>query len=108
MSVIEAHEDANLEPPVLQALLALPLLHAEDVVLQEQARTYLQRKQTEMAALALCAGLIERMLEACEVNLQALKTFGHFPQRNAAYGRPTSEEEQQFLNSLQGRQALIR
>ena len=84
-----------------QLFVMMPLVHAEDLGLQERA-------------VELARGLLERAPEALRETWQTgyartqhyravIARFGRFPQRNAILGRPSTSEELAFLEEEQQR-----
>lgn len=87
-ALARGHDLAVPEPE--RQFFYLPFMHAEDLGLQDRC-------------IALFAG---RMPETGAGNLpharahrEIIRRFGRFPYRNAALGRPTSAEEQAFLDA---------
>ncbi len=88
--------DRRLEP-VEAAFLYMPFEHSEDLQMQQRS-------------LALFRGLVERAPQAQRdlmKNFESyalrhhriIERFGRFPHRNAILGRPTTDEERQYLES---------
>jgi uncharacterized protein (DUF924 family) len=74
-------------PKELQNFFYLPFEHSEDLADQERC-----------IALNKAAGDIEN-LKWAEIHADIIRRFGRFPHRNAALGRATTSEENDFLNS---------
>lgn len=72
--------------PALQVFFYLPFAHSEDLADQERA-------------VALCARLGQPNLGHAEHHRDIVKRFGRFPHRNAILGRPTTAEEQDYLDN---------
>lgn len=77
-------------PPDRRIFLYMPLMHAEDVPLQE-------RSVERFTAL----GNAENLAYAV-AHRDAIAAFGRFPGRNAALGRETTAEEQAWLHANGG------
>lgn len=77
-------------PPERRAFLYMPLMHAEDVPLQELS-----------VAKFEALGRVENLSFARD-HRDVLVRFGRFPGRNAALGRSTTAEEQQWLEAHDG------
>jgi uncharacterized protein (DUF924 family) len=74
-------------PAVLRGFFYLPLMHSEDLADQERC-------------LALYRALGQpEALRFAEIHADVIRRFGRFPHRNAALGRPSSAEEQAFLDA---------
>src|SRR5690606_34149189 len=93
---IERGHDREL-PTFHRAFVYLPLMHAEDLAMQER-----QVEQFE----ALLASSPPELRSACENFLHFAKLhrdivarFGRFPHRNAILGRPSTAEETAFLET---------
>ncbi|MYM69392.1 DUF924 family protein [Pseudoduganella sp. FT55W] len=92
LDMIEAGDD-QLLPPLQRAFVYLPLEHAEDMAMQEQA-------------VALFTGLAETgagnqglagMLDFAKRHREVIHRFGRFPHRNAILDRPSTPAELAFL-----------
>jgi uncharacterized protein (DUF924 family) len=92
LDMIEAGDD-QLLPPLQRAFVYLPLEHAEDMAMQEQA-------------VALFTGLAETgaghqglagMLDFAKRHRDVIRRFGRFPHRNAILDRPSTPAELAFL-----------
>lgn len=87
--MIEARNDQAL--PVLQRwFVYLPLMHAEDLAVQDQSVRLYTTLQAEDARLASALDYAKRHREV-------IQRFGRYPHRNAALGRTSSAEERAFL-----------
>ena len=79
----------DLATPVdLRLFFYLPLTHSEDLADQAEAVTLTE-------ALERAGGENAR---SARVHRDIIARFGHFPHRNAALGRETTDEEQGFLD----------
>jgi uncharacterized protein (DUF924 family) len=68
----------------LQAFFYLPFGHSEELADQERA-------------VELCARLGGRNFEQAQHHRDIVRRFGRFPHRNAILGRPTTQEEADYL-----------
>ena len=84
---IDAGWDMQIEPPARQ-FFYLPLMHAEDLALQNQCIALFSNRMPDSDSNGE-HGLAHRNIIA---------KFGRFPYRNAALGRPTTPQEQAFLD----------
>ncbi len=73
-------------PPDLRTFFYLPFEHSEDIADQQRA-----------IALYNAMGDADS-LKWAKLHADIIRRFGRFPHRNAALGRPTTEEEQKFLD----------
>lgn len=83
---IERGADLRVEPQ-LRSFIYLPLMHAENIADQER-----------------CVALFEKLgnedgLKFAHIHADIIRRFGRFPHRNAALGRDTTPDEQDFLDS---------
>ena len=96
LQTLVQHEDRQL-PWVGRVFLYMPLMHAEDLALQEQS-------------VACFAQLVASAPDALKPKLQGnldfalqhqaiIARFGRFPYRNAVLGRASSAEEDDFLRN---------
>jgi uncharacterized protein (DUF924 family) len=76
----------NVIPKEVRSFMYLPLMHSETLADQEQS-----------LALYRAEGDPENMKYA-EHHADIIRRFGRFPHRNAILGRPTTPEEQVFLD----------
>ena len=84
-AAIEAGFDRQVEPD-LRNFFYLPFEHSEDLADQDYA-------------LALCAEAgVEDDVKWAGIHRDIILRFGRFPHRNAALGRKTTAEEQEFLD----------
>lgn len=68
----------------LQKFFYLPFAHSEDLADQERA-------------VELCGHLGGRDLSQAQHHRDIVRRFGRFPHRNAILGRPSTQEEEQYL-----------
>ena len=88
--MIDARNDLAL--PVLQRwFVYLPLMHAEDLAVQEQSVRLYTTLQAEDARLASALDYAKRHREV-------IQRFGRYPHRNAVLGRTSTAEELQYLS----------
>lgn len=70
-------------------LFYLPFLNSEDESNQRLALFYIRERAKE-----------EKWLSLAEQNFELVQRFGRFPQRNPILGRPTTPEEEAFLQAM--------
>ena len=86
--------DARL-PVVGRLFMYMPLMHAEDLALQEEcvARFTMLQQQAPAPLRDTLAGNLRYAI----LHRDIVARFGRFPHRNAALGRPSTAEETAFL-----------
>jgi uncharacterized protein (DUF924 family) len=84
---------------------SLPLSHAEDRILQERGLAYAERVLAE--APVAVRPFYERAVEMARKHHDVVTRFGRFPTRNATLGRPSSPEENSYLEELKITGAFI-
>jgi len=97
-SMVDAAEDLAL-PPLQRAFVYLPFEHAEDMAMQEQAvalYTRMENDERDVASAPTVKG-IAGMLDYAQRHREVIRRFGRFPHRNAILNRPSTDEEQAFL-----------
>lgn len=72
--------------PALRNFLCLPFMHAEDLAVQREALDLYRQHAPDSMHWA-------------QVHHDIIARFGRFPHRNAALGRITTPEEQEFLDA---------
>lgn len=77
-------------PPVQRAFAYMPFEHAENLSLQERAVILFDK-------LAASATGFDSMLDYARRHHAVIRRFGRFPHRNAILGRPSTPEEQEYL-----------
>ncbi|MDF3065152.1 MAG: rane protein [Polyangiaceae bacterium] len=97
LAMLERGAMASLDSEA-QLFVMMPLLHAEDVVMQaravELADGLVRREAREELRPAWAVGA-----ERARHYQSVIARFGRFPHRNAILGRATSGEEQAFLDA---------
>lgn len=86
-------------PPLQRAFVYLPFEHAEDMAMQEQAvalYTRMENDERDSASAATSKG-IAGMLDYALRHREVIGRFGRFPHRNAILNRPSTAEEQAYL-----------
>ena len=98
LAALAAGEDEALAR-VGRVFLCMPLMHAEDLTLQERCVKYFTalHDNSPPALREKLAGNLHFALE----HRDTIERFGRFPHRNAALGRESSEEEKAFLENGQ-------
>lgn len=85
---------------VQRMFLYVPLMHSENLTIQQA----MVARFESLVALAASrspqnVGFFEFALDYARRHRQVVETFGRFPHRNAILGRPTTDEEQAFLDA---------
>lgn len=88
------HLDRGL-PVERRHFLMLPLLHAEDLALQD--RFAVAMREIHDAAEPWQQPMLAMGLEQSQKYREVIARFGRFPHRNEALGRPSTPEETAFL-----------
>ena len=83
--------------------LVMPLLHAENLALQE--RSVIELQAVFDAALPWQQEMLKMGLEQAHKYRDLIARFGRFPHRNAVLGRTSTKEEEQFLVDWQAKMA---
>lgn len=78
-----------------KTFLAMPLLHAEDLGLQERLATILEGFGADVPTPY--GPMHEAQVEQSEKYREVIRRFGRFPHRNEILGRPSTPEELEFL-----------
>ena len=97
-ALVDADEDPAL-PPLQRAFVYLPFEHAEDMAMQEQAvalYTRMENEERDVVSEATLKG-IAGMLDYAQRHREVIRRFGRFPHRNAILNRPSTAEEQAYL-----------
>jgi uncharacterized protein (DUF924 family) len=84
-------------PWVGRSFLYMPLMHAENLALQEEAVRRFGLMQAE--APPEIRNSIEAQLKSALEHRDIIAQFGRFPYRNKVLGRPNSPAEDEFLRS---------
>jgi uncharacterized protein (DUF924 family) len=92
LDMIDAGEDQTLAP-FERAFVYLPLEHAEDLAMQEQAVALF----TRLAEAEAGDEAIASMLDYARRHRDVIKRFGRFPHRNDILQRASTPAEQEFL-----------
>lgn len=97
----EAYEAGrSLKLPAAHAVFSLmPLMHAEDLKTQDQSVEAFEKLYNSHAGSSVQASLELNVAEAHR-HRSVIQRFGRFPRRNAALGRPSTEDELNFLKDL--------
>ncbi|AXA93153.1 DUF924 family protein [Massilia sp. YMA4] len=77
-------------PPVQRAFAYLPFEHAENLSLQERSVILFDK-------LNASASGFDTMLDYARRHYEVIRKFGRFPHRNAILGRPSTLEEEEYL-----------
>ncbi|WP_439520175.1 DUF924 family protein [Hydrogenophaga sp.] len=81
--------------PVGRVFLYMPLVHAENLALQDEAVARFQ--QLHDSSEAALREKLARNLHFARLHRDIVLRFGRFPHRNAALGRESTDEERTFL-----------
>ena len=90
--------DATLEP-VERIFFYMPLMHAEDLEVQEEGVSSFRRLRAEAPADQLA--IFESSLDAAVEHRDLIARFHRFPHRNRALARDSSADEARWLASHQ-------
>ena len=85
LAAVVAGFDQQIDDAGMRAFFYMPFMHSES--LDDQHR-----------CVALCAALNEDQARYAVHHREIIERFGRFPHRNAALGRSTTAQEQQFLD----------
>jgi uncharacterized protein (DUF924 family) len=91
---IDAGEDRSLAP-LERSFLYMPLVHAEDVAVQDRAVALFE--ELASAAPPDLAGYLESAAKFARAHRDIVARFSRFPHRNAILGRDSTAEEAEFL-----------
>jgi uncharacterized protein (DUF924 family) len=97
-AMVDAGQDVAL-PPLQRAFVYLPFEHVEDITMQELAvalYTGLENEERDVVSAATLKG-IAGMLDYAQRHREVIRRFGRFPHRNAILDRPSTAEEQAYL-----------
>ena len=82
-------------PLVGQVFLAMPLMHAENMELQQRCVGFFET--LSIGAPQEHAQSVQDHLDAAREHRDIIARFGRFPHRNAVLGRPDTAPEQDYL-----------
>jgi uncharacterized protein (DUF924 family) len=94
LQTLAQHED-RLLPWIGRVFLYMPLMHAEDLALQEKCVACFSQLVAE--APAALKPKLQGNLDFAIQHQAIIARFGRFPYRNAALGRTSTAEEEEFL-----------
>ena len=94
LAAIKAGDEQQLTP-IERVFLYLPLEHAESNEMQELSVSLYEKRARE-AAIAERA-LFDDFLKYARQHRDVVARFGRFPHRNAILGRPSTDDELEFL-----------
>jgi uncharacterized protein (DUF924 family) len=101
VEALEQGLDRTLEP-VERNFLLMPLVHAEDLALQERAVAEMERLVAD--APAWQRPVLSMGIEQSRKYRDVIARFGRFPHRNAVLGRASTPDEERFLRDWKQRQ----
>ena len=85
-------------PPIGRVFVLMPLMHAEDLALQDRCiRGFEELLAATPDAHTVARADLESHLQFARVHRDIVLRFGRFPHRNAALGRRNTGEETAFL-----------
>lgn len=93
---LNEHMDQSLTL-IERVFFYMPLVHAEDNEIQEQSIRLFQHLVT--LSMTETTQVYQLFLAYAYAHFRVIKEFGRFPQRNSVLGRPSTEEEVNFLKS---------
>ncbi len=91
---------AELDHPLTlieRVFFYMPLVHSEDMELQEQSIRLFQQLAT--LSMPETTQVYQLFLAYAYAHYRVIKEFGRFPQRNAILGRESTDAEKNFLRS---------
>lgn len=83
--------------PVQQSFFYLPLQHAEDLAAQDSSIELMERRSRE--APPELREYMTNTLDYARRHREIIQRFGRYPHRNALLGRPSTREEQTYLDA---------
>jgi uncharacterized protein (DUF924 family) len=83
--------------PIEQVFLLMPYQHVEDLELQREGVAWYER--ITRAAPPGWRALLEYTLDFARRHVAIVERFGRFPHRNEALGRPSTPDEQRYLET---------
>jgi uncharacterized protein (DUF924 family) len=95
LSGMQFGADATLDP-VERIFFYMPLMHAEDLDVQEEGVSAFRRLRAEAPTGLL--GVVDASLAAAIEHRDLIARFGRFPHRNHSLGRENTPEEIQWLS----------
>ena len=87
--------DERVLSPIERSFLYMPLMHAEDVGLQHRCVAAFGRLAAE--APPELRDYMQNALRFAKRHEEVVERFGRFPHRNQILGRPSTREEERFL-----------
>ena len=93
---LEAGDDRVLTPTEVTFLL-MPLMHAEDVSLQNECVERFVALREVCGTDEKVIANVERSVKYARLHMVIIERFGRFPHRNEILGRATTQEEADFL-----------
>lgn len=91
---LERRDDLSL-PLDQRAFLYMPLMHSEDLELQDRSVALFTALAAETPPVR--AAVASERTRYAEAHRDIIRRFGRFPHRNAVLGRPSTDEEVEFL-----------
>jgi len=93
---IEKDFDKKLHP-VQRIFFYIPLMHSEDIEMQEKSLKYFSGLAEEYKEPESIADVVSNSYEFAVKHYDIIKRFGRYPHRNEILGRESTPEEIEFL-----------
>jgi len=84
--------------PVQRIFYYMPLMHSEDMSMQEKSIECFSNLAKEFATSESIAKMVSGSFEYAMKHYEIVKRFGRYPHRNAILGRESTPEEIEFLS----------
>ncbi len=84
--------------PVQRTFYYMPLMHSEDMSMQEKSIECFSNLAKEFATPESIAKMVSGSFEYAMKHYEIVKRFGRYPHRNAILGRESTPEEIEFLS----------
>jgi len=94
---IEKGFDKKLHP-VQRIFFYIPLMHSEDIDMQEKSLKYFSGLVKEYKESESVADVVSNSYKFAVKHYDIIKRFGRYPHRNEILGRESTPEEIEFLN----------
>jgi uncharacterized protein (DUF924 family) len=89
-------------PELQQSFFYLPLMHSENLEVQEKNMVLLERYRDRCDSESEEGKMVVRSWEFAESHRDIIRRFGRFPSRNEILGRKSTDEEIEFLKKHPG------
>ena len=84
--------------PVKRIFFYMPLMHSEDIAMQEKSIECFSKLTEELKKPESVANIVSDSYEYALKHYEIIKRFGRYPHRNEILGRESTKEEIEFLN----------